>query len=204
MRYLPLTDTDRRVMLDRIGAASIDDLFRSFCGAGAYRHHVPASVDHLIQRSEFLTTYTPYQPEIAQGTLQYLFEFQTQVAPLPGWKSPTPRCTTARPPAAEAVADGRRVTKRKRVVMSGGCTRIMPTPSRRCAKRTGDRHRGSCRGWRARSLSMMAAIDDGPPASSSRRRLLRRRDRSAPRSVRRPRQGRAAGRRGDGDRLAGR
>ena len=51
-----------------------------FCGAGAYRHHVPASVDHIIQRSEFLTSYTPYQPEIAQGTLQVLFEFQTQVA----------------------------------------------------------------------------------------------------------------------------
>src|SRR5947207_2127127 len=51
-----------------------------FCGAGAYRHYVPATVDHLIQRSEFLTSYTPYQPEIAQGTLQVLFEFQTQVA----------------------------------------------------------------------------------------------------------------------------
>ena len=55
-----------------------------FLGAGAYRHHVPASVDHLIQRSEFLTSYTPYQPEIAQGTLQVLFEFQTQVAALTG------------------------------------------------------------------------------------------------------------------------
>jgi glycine dehydrogenase subunit 1 len=55
-----------------------------FLGAGAYRHHVPASVDHLIQRGEFLTAYTPYQPEIAQGTLQMLFEFQTQVARLLG------------------------------------------------------------------------------------------------------------------------
>ena len=55
-----------------------------FVGAGAYRHHVPASVDHLIQRGEFLTSYTPYQPEVSQGTLQYLFEFQTQVALLTG------------------------------------------------------------------------------------------------------------------------
>ena len=55
-----------------------------FVGGGLYRHHVPAAVDHLIQRSEFLTAYTPYQPEIAQGTLQTLFEFQTQVALLTG------------------------------------------------------------------------------------------------------------------------
>ena len=55
-----------------------------FIGAGAYKHHIPATVDHIIQRSEFLTAYTPYQPEIAQGTLQYLFEFQTQVAALTG------------------------------------------------------------------------------------------------------------------------
>ena len=52
-----------------------------FIGCGAYKHHVPASVDHLIQRREFLTSYTPYQPEITQGTLPYLFEFQTLVAP---------------------------------------------------------------------------------------------------------------------------
>src|ERR1044072_1296083 len=59
-----------------------------FVGCGAYKHHIPASVDHLIQRSEFLTSYTPYQPEIAQGTLHYLFEFQTQVALLTGTLHP--------------------------------------------------------------------------------------------------------------------
>src|SRR6202041_683862 len=55
-----------------------------FIGAGAYRHHVPASVDQILLRGEFLTSYTPYQPEVAQSTLQYLFEFQTQVARLTG------------------------------------------------------------------------------------------------------------------------
>jgi glycine dehydrogenase subunit 1 len=55
-----------------------------FAGCGAYKHHVPATVDYVIQRSEFMTAYTPYQPEIAQGTLQVLFEFQTQVAALTG------------------------------------------------------------------------------------------------------------------------
>ena len=124
MRYLPLTDSDRAAMLERVGAPSIESLFADvpevallsapiaglpnhasemaverhmaslaaknlaagaapfFLGAGAYRHHVPTSVDHLIQRGEFLTSYTPYQPEIAQGTLQVLFEFQSQVARL--------------------------------------------------------------------------------------------------------------------------
>lgn len=159
MRYLPLTDEDRRVMLDRISAAEIADLFRDvpqsardpefdlplhqgeaeveriltrfaaqnrsaascafFCGAGAYRHHIPASVDYLIQRSEFLTSYTPYQPEIAQGTLQTLFEFQTQVAALTAMPVANASMYDGSTGAAEAVLMAHRVTGRDRAVLSG-------------------------------------------------------------------------------------
>jgi glycine dehydrogenase subunit 1 len=91
-----------------------------FCGAGAYRHHVPASVDHIIQRSEFLTSYTPYQPEIAQGTLQYLFEFQTQVAALTGMKVANASMYDGSTAAAEAVMMAQRLTRRGKVVLSGG------------------------------------------------------------------------------------
>ncbi len=161
MRYLPLTDADRREMLDVVGASTIDDLFADvpaearlsgkiaglpdhasemaverhmaalsrknmaagdgpfFLGAGAYRHHVPASVDHLIQRGEFLTAYTPYQPEIAQGTLQMLFEFQTQVARLYGCDVANASMYDGSTACWEAVAMAARITKRKRVVLSG-------------------------------------------------------------------------------------
>jgi len=91
-----------------------------FCGAGAYRHHVPASVDHLIQRSEFLTSYTPYQPEIAQGTLQVLFEFQTQVAALTGMEVANASLYDGSTACAESVMMAQRVTRRERAVLSGG------------------------------------------------------------------------------------
>jgi glycine dehydrogenase subunit 1 len=91
-----------------------------FCGAGAYRHHVPASVDHIIQRSEFLTSYTPYQPEIAQGTLQALFEFQTQVAALTGLPVANASMYDGSTACAEAVMMAARVTKRSKAVLSGG------------------------------------------------------------------------------------
>ncbi|MFG1392121.1 aminomethyl-transferring glycine dehydrogenase subunit GcvPA [Xanthobacter agilis] len=90
-----------------------------FLGAGAYRHHVPASVDHLIQRSEFLTSYTPYQPEIAQGTLQYLFEFQTQVAALTGMEVANASMYDGSTAAAEAVLMAHRVTKRCKALLAG-------------------------------------------------------------------------------------
>ncbi|MBL8666016.1 MAG: aminomethyl-transferring glycine dehydrogenase subunit GcvPA [Rhodospirillales bacterium] len=161
MRYLPLTEDDRRQMLAGIGVESIEDLFRdvpadallagpvelplhademaverafrafaaenispagvpSFLGGGAYRHHIPASVDHLIQRGEFLTAYTPYQPEIAQGTLQYLFEFQTQVALITGMEVANASLYDGATSCAEAMAMACRLTRRKRVLLSGG------------------------------------------------------------------------------------
>jgi glycine dehydrogenase subunit 1 len=91
-----------------------------FVGAGAYKHHVPASVDHLIQRSEFLTSYTPYQPEIAQGTLQVLFEFQTQVATLTGMEVANASMYDGSTGTAEAVLMAHRLTRRRKAVLSGG------------------------------------------------------------------------------------
>ena len=91
-----------------------------FCGAGAYRHHVPASVDHIIQRSEFLTSYTPYQPEIAQGTLQVLFEFQTQVSELTGLPVANASMYDGSTACAEAVMMATRVTRRSKAILSGG------------------------------------------------------------------------------------
>ncbi len=161
MRYLPLTDGDRRAMLARIGVPSVDSLYRdvpesvrlakpvdlpqhqgeleveraiaalaaknlgtgaapSFLGAGAYRHHVPAAVDHLIQRGEFLTSYTPYQPEVTQGTLQYLFEFQTQVALITGMDVANASMYDGGSATAEAVMMANRVTRRDKAVLSGG------------------------------------------------------------------------------------
>jgi len=160
MRYLPLTDTDRRAMLARIGVPSVESLYRdvpefarltepvdlpshlgelevereiaalaaknlgtssvpSFLGAGAYRHHIPAAVDHLIQRGEFLTSYTPYQPEITQGTLQYLFEFQTQVCLITGMEVANASMYDGATATAEAVMMANRVTRRRRAVLSG-------------------------------------------------------------------------------------
>ena len=161
MRYLPLTEADRRAMLAAIGVPSVDSLFRDvpesawltkpidglpdhmgelevdralsamaaksvsagtvpfFVGGGAYKHHVPSAVDHLIQRGEFMTSYTPYQPEITQGTLQYLFEFQTQVALITGMDVANASMYDGSTAAAEAVVMANRVTGRNKAVISG-------------------------------------------------------------------------------------
>ncbi len=109
-----------------------------FLGAGAYRHHIPASVDHLIQRGEFLTSYTPYQPEIAQGTLQVLFEFQTQVARLYGTDIANASMYDGSTACWEAIAMAGRVTRRKKAVLSGGLHAHYVATAATMAKFTGD------------------------------------------------------------------
>ena len=105
--------------LSKKNLAAADAAF--FMGAGAYRHHIPASVDTIIQRGEFLTAYTPYQPEIAQGTLQMLFEFQSQVARLYGCAVANASMYDGSTACWEAVAMASRIArgKRRKVVLSG-------------------------------------------------------------------------------------
>ena len=160
MRYLPLSEPNRRDMLAAIGVNKIEELFRdlpagplasarfnlpnsaseieveralsamaaknldcakapAFLGAGNYRHHTPASLDYLIQRGEFLTAYTPYQPEISQGTLQAIFEYQSQVALITGMEVANASMYDGATACAEAVAMAARVTKRSAALMSG-------------------------------------------------------------------------------------
>lgn len=109
-----------------------------FMGAGAYRHHVPASVDHLIQRGEFLTAYTPYQPEIAQGTLQMLFEFQTQVARLLGCDVANASMYDGSTACWEAISMARRITKRATALLSSGLHPHYVGVARTMARFTGD------------------------------------------------------------------
>ncbi|MEY4270431.1 MAG: hypothetical protein RLZZ58_1647 [Pseudomonadota bacterium] len=109
-----------------------------FLGAGAYKHHVPASVDHLIQRGEFLTAYTPYQPEIAQGTLQMLFEFQTQVARLFGCDVANASMYDGSTACWEAIGMAGRVTKRKNALLSAGLHPHYVSVAKTMARFTGD------------------------------------------------------------------
>jgi glycine dehydrogenase subunit 1 len=109
-----------------------------FLGCGAYRHHVPASVDHIIQRGEFLTAYTPYQPEIAQGTLQVLFEFQTQVARLFGMDVANASMYDGSTACWEAVGMARRVTRRTKAILSTGLHPHYVRVAQSMARFTGD------------------------------------------------------------------
>ncbi|MDP8914840.1 MAG: aminomethyl-transferring glycine dehydrogenase subunit GcvPA [Pseudomonadota bacterium] len=110
-----------------------------FLGCGAYKHHIPSSVDHLIQRGEFLTSYTPYQPEIAQGTLQALFEFQTQVARLYGCDVANASMYDGSTACWEAIVMARRITKRGKAILSAGLHPHYVSVAQTMARFTGDR-----------------------------------------------------------------
>lgn len=133
-----------------------------FLGCGAYRHHVPATVDHLIQRGEFLTAYTPYQPEIAQGTLQMLFEFQTQVARLLGTDVANASMYDGSTACWEAIGMARRITRRGKAILSGGLHPHYVSVAQTMAKYTGDALATSLPTLTAETDidALIAAIDD--------------------------------------------
>ncbi|WP_026572530.1 aminomethyl-transferring glycine dehydrogenase subunit GcvPA [Bacillus sp. UNC438CL73TsuS30] len=158
-RYLPMTEEDKRVMLETIGVSSVDELFSdipeqvrfkgeynikaaksepalmkelfkmadrnadlkrnaSFLGAGVYDHYMPVIVDHVISRSEFYTAYTPYQPEISQGELQAIFEFQTMICELTGMDVANSSMYDGGTALAEAAMLSAGHTKRKVILVS--------------------------------------------------------------------------------------
>jgi glycine dehydrogenase subunit 1 len=159
-RYLPMTEEDKRAMLETIGVSSVDELFNdipekvrfkgeynikaaksetalmkelfkmasrnadlkrnvSFLGAGVYDHYMPVIVDHVISRSEFYTAYTPYQPEISQGELQAIFEFQTMICELTGMDVANSSMYDGGTALAEAAMLSAGHTKRKKILVSG-------------------------------------------------------------------------------------
>ncbi|WP_077213949.1 aminomethyl-transferring glycine dehydrogenase subunit GcvPA [Bacillus dakarensis] len=159
-RYLPMTESDQKSMLDTIGVSSVDEIFNdipeqvrfkgeykikkakpesalmkelsqlagknadlkantSFLGAGVYDHYIPVIVDHVLSRSEFYTAYTPYQPEISQGELQAIFEFQTMICELTGMDVANSSMYDGGTALAEAAMLSTGQTKRKKVLVSG-------------------------------------------------------------------------------------
>ena len=133
-----------------------------FLGCGAYRHHIPATVDHIIQRGEFLTSYTPYQPEIAQGTLQTMFEFQTQVARLFGCDIANASMYDGSTACWEAILMARRITRREKAILSSGLHPHYVSLCNTMARFTGDVLETALPELMAKcdSEKLIAAIDD--------------------------------------------
>ncbi len=114
----PLAESEVIAAMEGMAAKNTAATKPSFLGAGVYSHFSPTIVDHLIQRSEFFTSYTPYQPEIAQGTLQYIFEFQTLVCQLTGMEVANASMYDGSTAMAEAYLMAQRVTRREKIVVA--------------------------------------------------------------------------------------
>ncbi len=113
----PLAESEVISAMETMAAKNTASTKPSFLGAGVYSHFSPTVVDHLIQRSEFFTSYTPYQPEISQGTLQYIFEFQTLVCQLTGMEVANASMYDGSTAMAEAYLMAQRVTRRDKIVV---------------------------------------------------------------------------------------
>jgi len=159
MRYIPITEEQKKEMLKEIGVSSFKDLIKSvpqslrlkeklsipeamseseledkiyhiannnadfysmkpLIGAGAYRHFIPEAVKFLLQREEFWTCYTPYQPELSQGTLQSIFEFQSYISRLTKMEVIIPSIYDGASATAEAALMSLRLTHKNRIIVS--------------------------------------------------------------------------------------
>ncbi len=114
----PLAESEVLAEMERMASRNTAAGKISFLGAGVYSHYSPTIVDHLIQRSEFFTSYTPYQPEISQGTLQYIFEFQTLICQLTGMEVANASMYDGSTATAEAYLMAQRVTRRDKIVVA--------------------------------------------------------------------------------------
>jgi glycine dehydrogenase subunit 1 len=114
-----LSEIELLAGFERMAAHNAAAQRSSFLGAGVYSHYIPTIVDHIISRSEFFTAYTPYQPEISQGTLQVIFEFQTLVCQLTGMEVANASMYDGSTALAEAVLMAERVTRRRKVIACG-------------------------------------------------------------------------------------
>jgi len=114
----PLAENEVITSMETFAAKNEAAVKTSFLGGGVYSHFSPTVVDHLIQRSEFFTSYTPYQPEVTQGTLQYIFEFQTLVCQLTGMEVANASMYDGSTAMAEAFLMAHRVTRRDKVLVA--------------------------------------------------------------------------------------
>lgn len=113
-----LSELELLTRFEQMAARNVGAQRTSFLGGGAYSHYIPTIVDHILTRSEFFTAYTPYQPEISQGTLQTIFEFQTLVCQLTGMEVANASMYDGSTALAEAVLMAERVTRRAKVITS--------------------------------------------------------------------------------------